>query len=254
MPTPFDLGSLALPAQSEVVRLVDECEGLACLKFGDGEMLVRAGEPRQDVYLVLKGSCLVQRDGATSSHRSGDELAVIEARPDAPVFVGETAYLANTPRTASVRAALNVWTLHMTPAHLDHIIAHYPALTRKLCLQFATRLKESNAALAHLREASAMSVDTIVASPGEPIYRAGDPVDALYLLIDGVVRLENAEGNQELRPSATAPSFLNAAAFLRRGLQTHTAHVVQPCVLNTIALESRDAALRNFPGLVDALL
>lgn len=254
MPTPFDLGTLALPEHAEVLRLVAECDGIACQKFGDGEMLVRAGEPRQDVYLVLKGSCLVQRDGATSSHRSGDEIAVIEARPDAPVFVGETAYLADTPRTASVRAAMNVWALHMTPAHLDLILERFPDLTRKLCRQFAIRLKESNAALAHLREASAMRVDTVVASPGEPIYRAGDTVDALYMLIDGVVRIEDPDCSRELRPSHAAPCFLNAEAFLRRSPQTHTAHAVQPSMLNTIALDSRDAALRNFPGLVDALL
>lgn len=254
MPCPFDLASMAFPDESEVTRLVSECADMACLKYSDGEFLVRAGEPRQDVYLILKGSCLVQRDGATSSHRSGDELAIIEARPELPVFVGETAYLADTPRTASVRAAMNVWALHMTPAHLDLIIERFPGLTRTLCRQFATRLKESNAALARLREASAMAVETQVLNPGDRVFQVGDAVEALYLLIDGVVRLEGPEGAVEMRPSPADPSFLNAVPYLRRAPETHTAYAVSACVLNAIAPDNREAVLRNFPALFEALL
>lgn len=255
MPNPFDLASIVLPPDSEVARLLAEESGVACVKFGDGEYLVRAGEPRQDVYLILRGSCLVQREGATSTHRSGDELAVIEARPDAPVFVGETAYLAATPRTASVRAAMNVWALHMRPEHLDHIIARYPQLTRTLCRQFATRLAESNAALARLREASAMPVAVEMAEPGAVIFQAGEPGTTLYLLIDGAVRLEHADGTHEdLRPSPVSPCFLGAAAFLRRSTHPHTARALHACVFNTVDTAHRDAALRNFPALIEALL
>ena len=254
MPTPFDIASINFPQGSEVPRLVAESRGgITCLKFLDEEYLVRAGEQRQEVFLIVKGSCLVQREGASAERRSGDELAVIEASPEAPVFIGETAYLSGGPRTASVRSALSVWTLRMEPAHLDFIVERFPELTRTLCRQFAKRLKETNTALAILRERMAMDVGHTVAGQGEALFYRGDPCEALYILVDGAVELEGDEGFLEVRPSGAEPCFLNPAAFVRRGKQTHSARALTSAMLNTIPIASRHAVLRKFPQLADTL-
>lgn len=255
MPTPFDIASISFPDGSELPRLVAESHGgIECLKFLDEEYLLRAGEQRQDVFLIVKGSCLVQRDGATGPRRSGDELAIIEATPDAPVFVGETAYLAGGARTASVRSSLSVWALRMEPTHLDFIIARYPDLTRTLCRQFAQRLKETNAALAAVREQQAMNITTTIAGNGETIFYKGDPAEALYIVADGVVDLEGPNGFTEVRATSAGPAFLNPAAYLRGTANTHTAIASGTVYLNAISAASRHAAIRNFPQLVDSLL
>jgi CRP-like cAMP-binding protein len=133
-------------------------------------------------------------------------------------------------------------------------MAHFPDLTRTLCGQFARRLRETNAALSQLRESLAMHVVNTVAGQGEQIFYKGDPCDALYVLADGAVELDGPGGFQEIRPSGHGPCFLNAAAFLRRGPHTHSARATTVSVLNTIPIASREAAIRNFPQLVDALL
>lgn len=255
MPTAFDIASIPFPQGSEVPQLVLASRGgIECVKYLDEEYLVRAGEQRQEVFLILKGSCLVQREGAAAERRPGDELAVIEATPDAPVFIGETAYLSGGPRTASVRSAMSTWALRMGPKHLDFIIERFPGLTRTLCHQFAKRLKETNAALAALRERNAMQVASEVVGQGQALFYRGDPCEALYILVDGAVELEGDEGFTELRPTGPGPCFLNPAPFLRRGKQTHTATATASSIINTVPLASREAALRNFPHLVDALL
>lgn len=255
MPTAFDIASINFPQDSEVPRLVLESRGgIECMKFLDEEYLVRAGEQRQEVFLIIKGSCLVQREGAGEERRSGDELAVIEATPENPVFIGETAYLAGGPRTASVRSALSVWALRMEPAHLDFIIARFPTLTRTLCRQFANRLKETNAALAHMREQSAMEISTSVLGQGEAIYYKGDPVESLYLLVDGSVDLEGPEGFSVVQAGRPGPTFLNAADYLRGAKNSCGAYAGSTVVLNVIPAACRHAAIRNFPQLVDALL
>lgn len=255
MPTAFDIESIKFPQDSEVPRLVLESRGgIGCLKFLDEEYLVRAGEERQEVFLIVKGSCLVQRQGAGEERRSGDELAVIEATPENPVFIGETAYLAGGPRTASVRSALSVWALRMEPAHLDFIIARFPGLTRTLCKQFANRLKETNAALAQLREHLAMDISTSVLGQGEAIFYKGDPAETLYILVDGSVDLEGPEGFTVVQSGRPGPTFLNAADFLRGGKNACGAYAGSTVVLNVLPRASRDAAIRNFPQLVDALL
>lgn len=255
MPTAFEITSIPFPEGSEIPRLVAECGGgISCLKYLDEEYLVHAGEARQDVLLVVKGSCLVQRAGAGAERRSGDELAVIEATPDAPMFVGETAYLSGGPRTASVRSSLNTWVLRMEPKHLDFIIDHFPDLTRTLCNQFAKRLKDTNAALSFLRERLAMEVTSSVAGMGEVLFDKGGPCDALYILADGTVELEGPDGFTELRAQGSEPCFLNAAAFLRQSPQTHTARATSVCMINAVALASREAAIRNFPQLVESIL
>lgn len=255
MPTPFDIASINFPHGSEVPQLVMESRGgITCLKFLDEEYLVRAGEKRQEIFLIVKGSCLVQREGAGEDRRSGDELAVIEASPEAPVFIGETAYLSGGPRTASVRSALSVWALRMEPAHLDFIVERFPGLTQNLCRQFAKRLKETNAALAVLRERMAMDVGHTVAGQGESLFYRGDPCETLYILVDGAVELEGDEGFSEVRPTGSEPCFLNAAAFIRQGKQTHSARALGAAMLNTIPLSSRYATIRNFPQLIDTVI
>lgn len=255
MPSAFEITSLLFPAESEIPRLVLESRGgIECLKYLDEEYLVRAGEARQEVFLVVKGSCLVQREGASAERRPGDELAVIEATPESPVFIGETAYLSGGPRTASVRSALSVWALRMQPQHLDFIIAKFPALTAMLCHQFAKRLKETNAALAQLRERLAMDVSNAVVGQGDALFYRGDDCTALHILVDGVVELEGDGGFREVRPGSDGPCFLNAAAFVRRGRETHSARATSTAMINTIPMASREAAIRNFPQLVDAVL
>jgi len=254
MPQPVSLDTLQLPGDSEVPALLAACPSIALLKFSDNEFLTRAGEQRQEVYLVMRGSCLVQRAGAGEIRRPGDELAVFDATPESPVFVGEMAYLAGGPRTASVRSAMNVWALRLEPPHLDAIIAGFPALTQILCRQFARRLSETNATLERLSERHVMHTEHRFHQPGDLIFPAGIPADGLYQLVDGEVSLTPPSGAaQTLEATGPTPCMLNARAYFRALPNDAEARALGTCMLVVIAPESRLAAVRNFPELVLSL-
>jgi CRP-like cAMP-binding protein len=187
VPEPFNLDSIELPADSEIPALLKACPDIKSLRFSNDEFLIHGSDTAQDIFLLLRGHCLVEQPDAPRERTPGNELAVIQAEPDAPVFLGEMAYLDETVRSASVRSIMATHTLRLKPAHLDTIMDHFPGFTRVLCRQFARRLGEANTFIKRYQKNNTMDVEQRFLSPGEVLVEAGAPADNLFQLVDGIL-------------------------------------------------------------------
>ena len=204
MPDPLDLSPLTLDPDSEIPELLGLCPDIRPLRYRDGERLVVEGEPSRDLFIVLKGSLVVERCGADGSQRP---MAHLECGPDRPVIVGEMAYFGAQGRTATVRAVGACQALCLRPAHVDTIMESFPGLTRLVCQQFTRRLQEANDALRDLRSRFDLGAERRLAQPGERLFQAGEHAP-LFQLAMGTVRLEGPDGARSLTPRDLPEGFL----------------------------------------------
>lgn len=252
MPERLELRDLALPVDCDIVSLMEACPGVEALRFGDGELLIRSGEMADDIYLLFSGSCAVERPLPGLAGRQG-MLAVLHAAPDAPVFVGEMAYLGSGFRTATVRSAMTLCALRLVPSHLDYVIDHIPSLTRVLCRQFATRLLETSDALAACQEELALPAEHVHYGPGEAIFEAGAPALTLYQLIDGVVAARSDTGEEETIDGMT-PVFIEPQAYFRNGVYSRSFRAVERSTCLAMDVSAKQAVVRRFPELALELM
>lgn len=250
MPEPLDPTHLALDPDSEIPALLDLCPDIAPLRFRDGEKLVVEGETSQDLFIVLRGSLVVERREADGSQRP---LAHLECEAERPAIVGEMAYFGAQRRTATVRAVGACRALCLKPAHVDAIMEGFPGLTRIVCQQFTHRLQEANDALRELRARFDLGAERRLAQPGELLFRAGERAP-LFQLAMGTVRLERAGRSELLAPRDLPEGFLGLEAYLRDRPQDATAVAEDTCFLAVIPPSRREAFLRNQPALVLRIL
>lgn len=254
MPESCTLDALALPATSQVHELLRLCPDAEPVRFRDEEFVVAPGEAGLDIYLVVRGSCLVEDNDATHERRPGHELAIIHGSPENPVFVGEMAYLGGGYRTAAVRSALNSLALRLKPAHLDLIIERLPFFTRILCRQFSKRLAEANESLKRRHAETAMQTRPVFALPGDIVCTRGEPARELFQLMDGAVVETRGDSEAERKGGGDAPVFLETRAYLRGGCYESTVRAKTRAMLVAMDAASRLAVVRTFPALVlDAL-
>jgi len=244
MPDPLDLAALDLTSDPELGPLLAACPDIAPLRFRDGELLVVEGEDSQDVFIVREGSLVVEKAMPDGAKRP---LAHLECHPESPVIIGEMAYFGAQRRTATVRAVGACQALHLEPAHLDAIMASFPGLTRILCRQFTTRLKEANDELRDLRARFDLSPQRRMAQAGEVLFMAGEPADTLFQLVLGSVEVG---GGTLLRADDLPGGFLGLEAFLRGTPHVGSAVVEEPCFLAVIPAQRREAFLFSYPDLV----
>jgi len=246
MPEPLDLDRMNLDAAPEIRPLLAGCPDIALLRYRDGERLVVEGETSQDLFIVLRGSLVVERREADGSQRT---LAQLECEPGRPSIVGEMAYFGAQQRTATVRAVGSCQALCLKPAHVDAIMEGFPGLTRIVCQQFTRRLQEANDALRDLRSRFDLGAERRLAQPGELLFKAGERAP-LFQLAMGTVRLEGSAGTELLAARDLPEGFLGLEAYLRDRPQDATAVAEDTCFLAVIPSSRREAFLRNQPELV----
>jgi len=252
VPEPFDIHSIELPADSEVRALLRACPEIGGVRFVNDEFVVHGEDTAMDIFLLLRGNCLVEQPDAPRERTPGSELAVIRAEPDAPVFVGEMAYLGGGYRTASVRSVMATFALRLQPEHLDKIMDGFPGLTRVLCRQFARRLGEANSFIKSFQKKGAMDVSQRFLNTGDILVEAGAPAVTLYQVVDGC--LAESEGGGTFQPGKDEPTFIHPAAFFTGAPHPATVVARSPAIAVGMGISRKEAIVRNFPGLVLAML
>ena len=247
----FSLDDITLPDDSDIPALLAACPDVEALRFADQELLIRGGEESDDLFLLLKGCCLVEQPDAAEERRPGSELAIIEATPKRPVFVGEMAYLGQTDRTAQVRSAMSTWALRLHPNHLDAIIEQFPTLTALLCRQFAKRLRETNENLHQHQQRIALNREQIMLAPGDVLVEAKAPAQRLFQLVDGVL-LRGAEESITTTPGQ--PRFIDAKPYFHGEKHPETLRAKTAAIVLAYGMEQKERIIRNFPQLVIDLL
>lgn len=95
-----------------------------------GEVLVREGEPGQQLIVILEGNVRIERNGQTVARmQDGD-------------FFGEMALLDGQTRSATVIADSPASLVVLDKVMFDSLLDADPTLTRKLLLAVVTRLRE----------------------------------------------------------------------------------------------------------------
>ena len=253
MPESFEICSIGLPDDSEVHALLKACPDIEGVRFANDEFIVHGDDTAMDIFLLLRGNCLVEQPDAPRERTPGSELAVIQAEPETPVFVGEMAYLGGGYRTASVRSVMATHALRLQPTHLDTIIAELPRMTRALCRQFAERLGEANTFIRAFQEMSAMDASQQFLGRGETLVKEGTPVETLYQIIDGVLEEQGGEG-KSFTPGDNGPVFVHAGEFFSEGVHPRTLVSTSQCIVFGLGASTKAAIIRNFPELALDLL
>jgi hypothetical protein len=251
MPERFELTEIALPPDSEVPLLLASCQDIEPVRFGDGEFLIRGDQHGLDIYLLLRGSCLVEHPDAKETRTPGNELAILNAQPKEPVFIGEMACLGDHRRTASVRSAMSTWALRLKPEHLDVIIGsdsfpqRFPMLTRLLCRQFTQRLAQADRALKSYQKERMMTFEHRFLIEGSPVFSAGDAPERLFQLVNGSVKLSDGS----VLSATDEPLFLEPEAYFLKRPHRISAIAVDEVIVLAVMRESETAVLRNYPDI-----
>lgn len=145
--------------------------------YGAGEALFRQGEAGDSLHIIRSGS-------VTVSQRIGGRDVVLTYLP-AGHYVGEMALLANTPRTATVKAAVRTETIRIDGETFKALLADEPALRRDIERKFSDRIVH-NERIASAPEAGSI-IEFMIAQG------LGEATDVLLIDESLCVRCDNCE-------------------------------------------------------------
>ena len=248
MPDHFDLGTLGLDEASEIHRLVRQNPGIEPRAYLDGEFLVRDGEESHEVFIVLKGAFVVELSPVPPATRP-TMLASTECDLEHFAIVGEMSLLGTHRRSAFVRSVGKTHTLCLGLNHLEALLNGFPALTRLICQQFATRLRDTKHRLYELQQKFSMNTHQRMVEPGEVLFREGEASSVLYQALIGSIRLEEGGKSKLVSPQELFMGFLEPGPFLMNRPQVATAIAEERCFLVAIGKGSRSPLIRTYPEL-----
>lgn len=104
-------------------------------EYAPGEALFKEGDPGDSLHLIRSGS-------VTVAHEVGGREIVTAYLPSGN-YVGELALLTDSPRTATVRAAVATETIRLNGTVFKVLLSVYPDLEAKLREKAQKRLRES---------------------------------------------------------------------------------------------------------------
>ena len=113
-------------------------QGVQVKSFGGGEVLFEEGDPAEGLYLIRRGSVTISRVIA------GRE--VVLSYLSAGNYVGEMALLSDSPRTATVKAAVTTEALILDSEVFKRVLKRNPRFREEVEQRFMDRLR-ANAAM-----------------------------------------------------------------------------------------------------------
>jgi CRP/FNR family cyclic AMP-dependent transcriptional regulator len=102
-----------------------------------GKVLVREGEWGREMYVILRGTAEVTRDG-----RRLRELVPGD-------FFGEMAFLSPAPRTATVTARSDMRVMVLDSRAMGGVVEKEPAVARRLLAAMADRIRATERSASH---------------------------------------------------------------------------------------------------------
>jgi CRP-like cAMP-binding protein/predicted acylesterase/phospholipase RssA len=180
-----------LPAET-LARIAERARQRA---LDSGETLAREGDPGDGLFLVISGSLALTRLSPTSP----DPLSLGTAGPSQ--IVGELSLLTGQPRAATMQAAEPTVVLTLHNEDFDQLCAEFPSemaatlawmAGRLDAYQIVTGIEESPPLRALTPEAKrdlAAGLKRLDLPAGHILFREGEPGDALYLILNGRVRV-----------------------------------------------------------------
>jgi len=121
--------------EAELDALV--AEGVQAKTFGGGEVLFEEGDAAEGLYLIRRGSVTISRVIA------GRE--VVLSYLSAGNYVGEMALLSDSPRTATVKAAVTTEALILDSGVFQRVLKRNPRFREEMEQRFLDRLRANSA-------------------------------------------------------------------------------------------------------------
>lgn len=125
-------------------------EGAAVEHPRAGEVVLREGDTGNDIYVIRRGSMVVQKD-------IGGKPVFLSYLP-AGSYVGEMALIDGSPRTATVKAAIKSEVIRLPGEAFARLLARKPELLRKAQTDVAAR-REVNAFIESRKDSFSGAVD-----------------------------------------------------------------------------------------------
>ncbi len=195
-PLPRELRSLLIARHFHEpfpLAVVDELvDVLDHLQLPAGEVLLRQGDPGDDLYVVLTG-CL-----AISIERPGTASALIDEIGPGGV-VGEMALLTGQPRSATARAVETSDLARLSRADFERLAAGYPETLQAFLHRVLPRLRRvqlvgvltelfGELGPAAIRDLEA-ELDWVSVGSGARLFAEGDAGDDVYIVVNGRLRV-----------------------------------------------------------------
>lgn len=223
------------------------------VRYPAGAAVLREGEPGDALFLVVGGQLR-----AVARDQAGAEIFLNTIEPGESV--GEIAMLTGEPRTATVYAAAPSSLLRLSREQFDLLGQRYPAAAAAVATLIARRLEQAQLNLAlhvsrlfdqldePVRRALRAELELVLFPSGAAVVRQGEPSDALYLVINGRLRVvfEHAEGAQtlhELRRGQTVGEI----GILTGRPRTATVYAVRDSLLARLSRAAFDRLLAAYP-------
>ncbi len=167
--------------------------------FTQGDLLIEEGEESRGVYIICHGRVDISR-------RTQDGETIDLATLGAGALVGEMGLITNSPRVATATAHDDVWALMLpAPAYAlmreckEEVYSSLSHLVGGRMLQNITKFSPVFRALPRSAHAELLrEFKSIVVQPGEVLLRQGERGRGLFLILDGLVRV-NQLGSLEPR-------------------------------------------------------
>lgn len=221
-----------------------------------GSHLFRSGEPPVGLLLMEEGSLEIRPDqpGAeTQRVQTGEVFGVL------PLLTNK-----NYTESASASQPSLVWVLPVAEFH--HIGSHFPALRRALGRRVRSRLSQSDQTQAVIRLAQTpifaqMTPENLQAiaqrlvlhhvPAGEPIYRAGEPGDALYLVDAGETEItaQTPQGIVEEMDRIVTGGFFGEVSLLTGKNRTDDASATRNTNLWVLYKADLDELVGLYPAI-----
>ncbi len=157
-------------------ELVEVSHTATIRQYAPGEALFEEGDPGDSLHLIRSGS-------VTVSHEIGGRDVVIAYLPSGN-YVGELALLTDSPRMATVRAAVATETIRLNGTVFKILLSCYPDLERQLREKAQQRLRDS----AHGRARSGGNMIEFLVEQG-----VGEATDVLLIDEALCVHCDNCE-------------------------------------------------------------
>ncbi|MBM4291652.1 MAG: cyclic nucleotide-binding domain-containing protein [Deltaproteobacteria bacterium] len=196
---PPALGALSLFNAFSEQTLLQLLNALELRLFTQGDQLIEEGEEARGVFVVCCG-----RVDITRRTQEGETIDL--ATLGAGALVGEMGLITNSPRVATATAHDDVWALMLpAPAYAlmreckEEVYASLSHLVGGRMLQNITKFSPVFRALPRSAHAELLrEFKSMVVQPGEVLLRQGERGRGLFLILDGLVRV-NQLGSLEPR-------------------------------------------------------
>jgi NTE family protein len=129
----FDLHRVPLFADLSPDLLARLRSSMRELRFGEGQVILRAGDPASDIHVIVSGAVRVDLD---LGDRAGRRALLGPGK-----LFGEMSVITGAPVSATVIASVATTTLAVSATELSALLATEPALYKAFAVQLADRLR-----------------------------------------------------------------------------------------------------------------